>query len=311
VTGFLSRLTQFADIVYEPKQHLFFALIWYLSLSGLFVSISHSSSPWKWGLPSLITGLTFFIILFVLRAIDEVKDFEYDQRHNPDRPLVCGAVSRKDIALYVILGALLVVVLNLVISPYLALFVVINIGYGLLLIKLEQWLPLMGRSRFFNLLITYPVSIALSFYALLQMAVCQGIAIESSHFMLIGCYVMAFLHFEIVRKSMWRNLCEPSELLYSNEIGTKNALLVSTIAALLACVGVVWLTAPWQLTGIASVTGWLPLINLLFVVLSLKLFYQNRNQSFNPRKFSVPFIVGFYSMNLVHALTQNQLQLAI
>ena len=311
MTEFLSRLKQFAHIVYEPKQHLFFAFIWYLSLSGLFVSLNQGHIPWEWGFPSLVTGLTFFIILFVLRAIDEVKDFEYDQRHNPHRPLVCGAVSRKDIALYVILGALFVVMLNLVLSPYLALFVVLNIGYGLLLIKMEQWLPLMGRSRFFNLVITYPVSIALSFYALLQMAISQGVVVEFSHFMLIGCYVMAFLHFEIVRKSMWRNLCEPSELLYSNEIGTKNALLVSTIAALLACVGVVWLIAPWQLTGIASITGWLPLINLLFVVLSLKLFYQNRNQSFNPRKFSVPFIVGFYLMNLVHALAQNQLQLVI
>lgn len=308
MSGFAHRLKMFADIIYEPKQHLFFAALWYLSVSGLFVLYSQQNIDWQWGLPTILAVITFFLVLFVLRAIDEVKDFDYDKIHNLDRPLVCGAVSRKDITAYVVIGTLFLVTVNWPVSRFLAAFVVLNIGYGLLLMKLEQWVPLMGKSLFFNLLVTYPVSIALSFYTLLQTNIVQGIEVGSVHLYVIGCYVLAFLHFEIIRKSMWGNLSESSEMLYSNEIGTVQALFIASISGIGACLGMVLLAQPWSLSGMAAITGWLPLLNVIFVILSLFLFYGNRMKRFNPRKFSVPFIVGFYLLNLIHAITWNSIQ---
>lgn len=304
--NYWQRLKLFADIIYEPKQHLLFASLWFLSLQGLFVLLSGTAS-WQWGIHTAIAIVTFFGILFVLRAIDEVKDLDYDRQFNPDRPVPSGAVSLSDIRSYVLLGTLFIAALNSVVSWTLSLFVVLNVGYGLLLMWLEKVLPLMDRSVFFNLLITYPVSIALSFYTLLYTQITQQIAVSTALLPIIGCYILAFLHFEIVRKSMWNHLSEPGEKLYSAEIGCTAALIVASLCGIGAIIGMIILTKPWQLSGSAAITGWLPLLNAVFVVQSLKLFYSNRQQRFNPRKFSVPFIVGFYFLNLVHGITWNQL----
>lgn len=308
--GYWQRLAGFADIIYEPKQHILFACLWFLSIQGLFVLLS-PEQQWHWGLHSIISAATFFGVLFVLRAIDEVKDLEYDRQYNPDRPLVSGVVGMADIRSYVVFGTLIIAASNSLIAWQLSLFVILNIGYGLLLMWLEKVIPLMDRSLFFNLLITYPVSIALSFYTLTQSHFTQHTDISANLLPVIGCYILAFLHFEIVRKSMWEQLSDPGEKLYSSEIGCKAALLLATLIGTGAIGGIVCLIQPWKLTGILSITGWLPLVNLVFIALSLKLFFSNRQQRFNARKFSVPFIVGFYLFNLIHGLTWNQHQFGL
>lgn len=302
------RLNQFSRIIYEPKQHLLFASLWFLSIQGLFVLHSETHT-WRWGLPTLISVFTFFGVLFVLRAIDEVKDLAYDQQYNPDRPLVSGAVSMMDIRSYVIVGTLLMMAVNLVLAWPLALFVMLNIGYGLLLMWLEKAIPLMDRSLFFNLLLTYPVSIALSFYTLLQVQFTHQVHFSPDLLLIIGCYILAFLHFEIIRKSMWQNLTAAGEKLYSAEIGTAAALTLGSLCGVLAIGGMLLINRPWQHSGAAALTGWLPLLGLLFVAFSLRLFLRHRNSRFNPRQFSVPFIVSFYLFNLLHAIAGNQHQL--
>lgn len=303
--NYWQRLSRFSDIIYEPKQHLLFAGLWFLSLQGLFVLLS-TAAVWHWSLSTVGSILTLFGVLFVLRAIDEVKDLEYDQQYNPDRPLVSGVVSVTDIRSYVLFATLIVATANSFIALPLSLFIAVNVGYGLLLMWLEKTMPLMDKSLFFNLIITYPVSIALSFYTLLQTQHSQHTTISTGMLLTIGCYVLAFLHFEIIRKSMWEHLSDPEEKLYSGEIGCKQALLVASLFGAGAVAGILLLFKPWNLTGFAAVTGWLPLINLIFIVLSLRLFVTNRSQRFNPRKFSVPYIVCFYSLNLIHGLTWNQ-----
>ena len=303
------RLSAFAEIIYEPKQHFLFAALWFLSIQGLFV-LKSPADTWHWSLATLISAASFFGVLFVLRAIDEVKDLEYDRQYNPDRPVVAGVVSLGDIRSYVILGTLIIALANTLIAWQLALFVILNVGYGLLLMWLEKVIPLMNRSMFFNLLLTYPVSIALSFYTLVQIHFTQQVEVVLSLLPIIGCYILAFLHFEIIRKSMWEGLADPGEKLYSNEIGCGKALLLGTSCGVLAIIGMVMLNQPWLESGAAAITGWLPLAGLIWIGLSVKLFHNQQAQRFNPRKFSVPFIVTFYALNLVHAIAGNQHQFA-
>lgn len=307
--GYWQRLNAFAEIIYEPKQHFLFAALWFLSIQGLFV-LQSPVVTWHWSLATLISAGSFFGVLFVLRAIDEVKDLEYDRQYNPDRPVVSGVVSLGDIRSYVILGTLIIALANSLIAWQLSLFVILNVAYGLLLMWLEKIIPLMDRSMFFNLLLTYPVSIALSFYTLVQIHFTQQVEVVLCLLPIIGCYILAFLHFEIIRKSMWEALADPGEKLYSNEIGCNKALLLGTLCGVLAVTGIVVLNQPWQQNSVAAVTGWLPLLGLIWVGLSVKLFLSQRAQRFNPRKFSVPFIVSFYTLNLAHAIASNQHQFA-
>ena len=305
--SYWQRLNAFADIIYEPKQHFLFAALWFLSIQGLFVLKSPANS-WQWSLSTLISAGTFFGVLFVLRAIDEVKDLEYDRQYNPDRPVVSGVVSLGDIRSYVMLGTLIIALANTLIAWQLALFVILNVGYGLLLMWFEKKIPLMDRSMFFNLLLTYPVSIALSFYTLVQIHFTQQVNVVLCLLPIIACYILAFLHFEIIRKSMWEALADPGEKLYSNEIGCHQALTLGSICGVLAVTGIVVLNQPWQQNGVAAITGWLPLLGLIWIALSIKLFLTQLSQRFNPRKYSVPFIVTFYTLNLVHAIAGNQHQ---
>lgn len=302
--NYWQRLNAFAEIIYEPKQHFMFAALWFLSIQGMFI-LKSPVDTWQWGLSTLISAGSFFGVLFVLRAIDEVKDLEYDRQYNPDRPVVSGVVGLGDIRSYVLLGTLIIALANILIAWQLALFVIVNVGYGLLLMWLEKKIPLMDRSMFFNLLLTYPVSIALSFYTLVQIRFTQQVDVAWCLLPIIGCYILAFLHFEIIRKSMWEPLADPGEKLYSNEIGCSKAVLLGTLCGVLAISGIVVLNQPWQQTGAAALTGWLPLLGCVWIGLSVKLFLTQRSQRFNPRKYSVPFIVTFYGLNLVHALTAN------
>ncbi|RLT92239.1 hypothetical protein [Ketobacter sp.] len=305
--SFWQRLVAFANIIYEPRQHFLFAALWFLSIQGLFV-LNSPATTWHWNISTLISAGSFFGVLFVLRAIDEVKDLEYDRQYNPERPLVSGVVSLADIRHYVVMGTLLIALANGLIAWPLALFVVLNIGYGLLLMLLEKALPLMERSLFFNLLLTYPVSIALSVYTLLQIRYTQQVDVVVCLLPIILCYILAFLHFEIIRKSMWEPLADPGEKLYSNEIGCRQALLLGSLCGVLAIAGIILLNRPWHLHGAAAITGWLPLLGLIWIGLSVRLFLTRQTQRFNPRQYSVPFIVSFYLLNLVHASVANSIQ---
>lgn len=308
------KLVAFSSKVYEPKQHLLFASLWFLSIQGMFILHDKMDNHWTWSLSTFISAITFFGMLFVLRAIDEVKDLEYDQQFNPDRPLVSGVVTVRNIERYVVIGSTLLILINVAVSWKLAAFVMLNIGYGLCLVVIEKRVRLMNTSMFFNLLVTYPVSIALSFYALLQSFLVQNTNVSTSHFMIIGCYILAFLHFEIIRKSMLKSLSSHNEKLYSSEIGCTPALLLGSVCGVLAIAGIISINQPWRLNSIESITGWLPLLNLTFIIMSWRLF-SNANRTgkqnrFNPRRFSVPFIVCFYLFNLIHSITMNQHQLS-
>jgi hypothetical protein len=314
--SFTGRLNAFMGIIYEPKLHFAFAALWFLSLQGNMVLQAGKgqglvTQPWVFSLASIIGVITLFLVMFYLRAVDEVKDLEYDRKYNPERPLVSGAVTMTDIRRYCLIGFLLIPAINLSLSPWLALFIIADMSYGLLLLKLEQWVPLMERSMMFNLLLTYPVSIALSVYTLLLTDWVLGIKIQSSSILIIGIYILAFLNFEIVRKNLWPVMAEKGERFYSHELGPIKAALLALVCALAAVSFIILLNEPWLATGTAAVTGWLPMLALYPAIKSFLKFYTQKNVRYNPRKWAVMFIALFYLTNLLHALTANSLSLSL
>lgn len=260
--SYFARMNQFMKIIYAPGLHLGFAFFWFLSLQGQMV-YQGNGAAWHFGGHTLLGGGTLFLVMFYLRAVDEVKDYAYDRQFNPDRPLVSGAVSFRDLYLFWGLSFLVIPVMNLAVDGVLMLFVTLNMLYGLLLIVLEKGLPWMHRSMFFNLAVTYPVSIALSFYTLVLSLKTQSIAYDGALLALIGVYILAFLHFELVRKNGWPDWAEPGERFYSQEIGPIGAALAGFLCGLCAVVWMLVLNAPWTQNGLAAFTGWLPLVALV------------------------------------------------
>lgn len=305
--SFVGRLNTFTAIIYEPKLHFAFAVFWFLSLQGHMVLQAGGGQPWTFSLASLIGVATLFLVMFFLRTVDEVKDLEYDKKYNPERPLVMGAVTMTDIRRYWLLAFLVIPAINIGLGPWLALFIIADMLYGLLLLKLEQWVSLMRRSMMFNLLLTYPVSIALSVYTLLLTDWVLGVKVQAVSLLIIGIYILAFLHFEIVRKNLWPSMADEGEKFYSHELGPMKAASLALACALSAISLIICLNSPWQESGASSITGWLPLIALYPAIKSFMTFYQERITPYNPRKLAVMFIAAFYLTNLIHALTANQL----
>lgn len=311
LTSFVARLNAFMAVIYEPKLHFVFAALWFLSLQGHMVLQAGNGQPWTFSIVTFVGITTLFLVMFYLRAVDEVKDLEYDKKYNPNRPLVTGAVTMADIRRYWLVAFLVIPAINLGLGLWLALFIVADMLYGLLLLKLEQWVSLMNRNMIFNLLLTYPVSIALSVYTLLLTYWVLGVEIHATSIGIIGIYILAFLNFEIVRKNLWPCMAEEGETFYSHDLGPIKAAVVALVCAVFAVGSMIYLNAPWQAVGSASLTGWLPIIALYPAIKSFLNFYRERINRYNPRKFAVMFIAAFYLANLIHALTANRLSLAV
>jgi hypothetical protein len=305
-TGDLGRLRAFARVVFEPRLHTAFAAAWSLSLLGeLHVVTGAGLRPWRIDARTAVLVLSVFLCLFFLRMVDEVKDHAYDVVHNPGRPLVTGLVTRRDIARYLRLVALVVLAANAAVAWPLAAWLAIDLLYGLLQIPLERWSRAVRESLPVNLVTVYPVNVGLSVYTLFFFVARTGAPIGARHVLLVVAYACAFLHFELARKSGWPHLAAPGERLYSQSWGLAGSLAVATAFGAAALGLSVALLAPWARSGAASITGWLPLLALVPMGTGLALFARHRGRRHAARPPAVAFLFTFYATMLLHAVVAS------
>lgn len=303
-SGFFGKLKAFADNIFAPGLHAAFAAFWSLSLLGNLHGVS-GLPGWHWRPVLLVLVLSVFLCLFFLRMVDEVKDHDYDVIHNPGRPLVSGLVSRGDIARYLVLFFIVVLALNGWLAWPLALWLALDMAYGLFQLVLEKWSATVRDNLFANLAAVYPVNVGLSVYTLLFFLDQSGAAFEARQAWLVLAYALAFLHFEIARKSGWPALAQAGERLYSQLIGLPASLMLSTSLGL-ASIGIcLWLFQPWEQVGAAAFTGWLPLLALLPMGLGLTLFARHRQQRHAARPPAVAFLFTFYLALFIHAVAAS------
>jgi 4-hydroxybenzoate polyprenyltransferase len=127
-------MTKFSQQMYPffPAQITTFGIfiLNYLLLRRFFVS--HELSY----VELLCGGFTLTVFGFGLRACDEIKDYPTDKINFPNRPLVTGLVSHKDVWLSIFLSTVVLFALNLPFlgTPVFAMFLVIMF-YGFLMFK--------------------------------------------------------------------------------------------------------------------------------------------------------------------------------
>ncbi len=304
--GFFTRLKAFADNVFEPKLHTFFAAFWSISLLGNLHVVS-GVHAWRVDATLFVLVFSVFTCLFFLRMVDEIKDYEYDVVHNPGRPLVSGLVTRSDVARYLVVFAIVVLALNSLIALPLAACVALDMLYGIFQLPLEQRSRAVREKLLVNLAAVYPVNVGLSVYTLLYFLTKSGAAFDAKQVLLILAYACAFLHFEFARKTAWPHLAEKGERLYSQEIGLDASLALSTGFGVFAPLLVVWLFAPWTQTGAAAVLGWSPLLVLAPMTLGLVRFARNRTRRHAARPPAVMYLFAFYITMFVHAVAVESL----
>jgi 4-hydroxybenzoate polyprenyltransferase len=292
-----ARLWRFVCETHPPAQYLPLAFLWSLSL--LAVLQRGAGRVAGLSVEMLVVPVSFFLVLLFLRAIDEIKDLDYDRLHKADRPLVRGDVSVSEVWLLSAVIAFAVQMLNLFVDPALTLFTSINISYGLFLLVLERNSRRFRESILLNLVVTFPVSAALNVFAWLYLSG-RGAAPDAGFAVpLIAAYIAGFLHFEFGRKLKWPHLAASGENGYAMVLGSGGALLVCFALGVTAC----FLATRAHLQYGAGLPAWLPWIALLPSLSAARRFLMEREVHRELKPWFALFLVLFFVSNLIVALT--------
>ncbi len=309
-SNILRRLNKFLSNVYEPIMHAGFSLFWFLALAGFLLIASNSRQPFIIDLKFIAGTATIFLVLFFLRVVDEIKDFEYDKLYNPDRPLVTKLVSFRDLNIFLAGSAILTIVLNLVfLGWFFALIVVLDMLYGLFLIRLEKKSEKIADGMFLNLYVTYPVNIALSLYIFVFCNQFYSVELSFKTIMVMIVFIVAFLHHEIGRKTCWPHKVKEDKRHYSSEIGGRNSALLATGIAIFSTLGVIIFSAPWNLSGTSVFTGILLIFSLAPAFFGAYKFFKSEKKSDSKTSdapmttFAMGFLFLFYLFLIIHTIS--------
>ncbi len=297
----LGRLFQFSKEAYEPKLHLLFAALWSLSVMGMFVTVADSPVEWLLDGKTLRVVFSFYLVLFFLRAIDEIKDYDYDALYKPDRPLVRGSVSFRDVWYLAIFLFIFAVVISLTVDTRLAIFVAINMSYGLWLMVWERLSKTVRDNILINLIVTFPVSSALNFFALMFVLISTELSATPSMVGIAIAYICAFLHYDFGRKSVWPSLLEEGEQMYSRALGGWGSGILTLALGLGGCF-LVALLAPGVEGGFEP--RWTLLLPAIISLYGSIQYLKSRTKRRSLRPIYMAYLVSFYTSNLIIAFNQ-------
>lgn len=211
----------------------------------------------------LIGAITLPGMLIVLRTMDELKDYESDQRLNNRRPLVTGVVTVQDLRWLLLALSIIMLVLNALAGPVVFWTFVVVLGYAFLMLKYFFW-PRIARSLILAVVTHNPIVPLLNIYALSFVARHTGWdALGLGHVAVVLAFWCPALAWEIARKI--RAPAEETEYVtYSRLFGHRRATMLAFSVAALGTVLGVFLSfvltlspvLPLVLLGLTGYVGW-------------------------------------------------------
>lgn len=296
----MSALRTFAKDVYAPGLHLAFAAAWFLALAGTLRFVEGRPGA-SFDLATLAAIATLFLVLFFLRVVDELKDLEYDRVHNPGRPLVRGAVTVRQLAAWLASTVAIVVTLNAPISGWLVAIAVADMAWGLALIAIERRSSRVRNGMFLNLIVTYPVNVALSVYGYAFVLARSGGAPTTRGSLVILAFALAFLNYEILRKTVWPHLADKTERLYSHALGGYGAIALAFGCA----TGAATILAALLSTSARPGFALFALLPLIPATVALAKFLRHRDARVKLAPLGMQFLMLFYAGLCVVGLAGN------
>ncbi|GAA1957438.1 hypothetical protein [Amycolatopsis minnesotensis] len=274
------RLWRFVLARFPLPVYAGYGVLWALAFEG-----AATTGPWLPSSGSAVRAGTVVATLLFLRMLDEQKDLAYDRVHNPDRPLVAGAVTGGELRAAMAVLALAAVGMNTVLSATAAALAAAPLAYGLFLAALERWSATVRDDLLVNLVVTYPVQIVIGVY------LCCSLDGTGPLAALLALFAGVFLHFEIARKTAWHP--GPGERSYSAVLGPRASTVLALAFAALATVFAAVVCGPrW----------WLPL-PAVFAVAGGSLFLVRRKENW-PVPCAMAFVLAMLGCLIVHALTR-------
>lgn len=265
------RLRHYLRGSFPPAFYLPYALAWALGGTAMFALGPRGAATWRPGWATLATLASFTLLILLVRAVDDLRDLDYDREHNPKRPLASGAVTVPDLA--VLIGVATVAVLALNAPRGLAWAgAAVALLYMLLLLaadRLLQWPS--GDALVVSALISLPVQLLLGGY--LYVALLHDIHRHAGHAAILPLVTMlaVFTHLELARKTT--RAPRPGERSYVTVFGVEATARAALSAAGVATVLALLLVRPW---AHGAEAGWLVLLPAVLPVRGALRFWRGR-----------------------------------
>lgn len=255
-----ARIARFTAVMYKPH-YVLYGVLWVLALEGIAAFVA-GVAHWRPGGATAVRVVVVAIVLLYLRMVDEQKDLEYDRVHNPDRPLVTGAVTAADLRAAMAVIAVVAVGASAALSAWSALAIAAVLLYGLLLWAFEARWRAMHASVTLNLVVTYPVQLLVTAYVLVSAMDTGQVPRAGIAAWVAVIFAGAFLQFEFARKTS--RAAHPGQAYYSTELGVRTSAALGLACAAAAVLAAAALIRPWDQRGAAAVLAWAPVA--LFVL---------------------------------------------
>jgi hypothetical protein len=240
---------------------------WALGLTGLFAGVTGAVTSWHPHAELLVTVLTLVLNMLLMRALDDVRDLDYDRRVNPGRPLPSGLVSERDLLSMVGFGS--------------AVLLLLNAGRGVALIMLAGQMAYTGavivadrRAGWpdpdrlgLQLAVNLPIQTLLSLYVYAGFLRAQHLRPGAAGLVAVLAVTIGALCLELGRKATRRP--RPGERSYVSVLGPSGTSLAALAAAILATAIVLVALTPWRP---GAHWGWLVLLPLLLPALAVARF---------------------------------------
>ncbi len=250
--GLPVRLARFVRGSHPPVPSLAFAVLWAYGVTGLFAALDPGAPPWRPGAGTAVAAATVFVDLMLMRALDDIRDLDYDRRFNPGRPLASGAVRTGDLAVLCVAGAAVLLLLNAA-RPWRAGILLAQLGYAAGAIAVHRrWGRPSADDLFRGLLVSLPAPVLLHLYLYAGYLDASGREPGVYGAVAVAVAVLAAGHAEFAGKLTRRP--RAGERTYVTTLGVKGtAALALTLPVLSAAVLVACSQAPagWTLVALA------------------------------------------------------------
>lgn len=159
----IKRLTRFVAGSYPPVA-LVDAVAWTFGQTALFAALDPRVTAWLPGSGTIVAAVTFAVDMLMMRALDDIRDLDYDKRHNPRRPLASGAVRIRDLEVMCGVGGAALVVLNAG-DPPAQIILATQFGYAAAAMIVDhRWHWPSGDNLLVGLAVSFPAPLLLQAY---------------------------------------------------------------------------------------------------------------------------------------------------
>lgn len=249
--GRVVRPARFVRGSYPPLPSLVAAVLWAYGVTGLFAALDAGSSTWRPGAGTAVAAVTLFVDLLLMRALDDIRDLDYDRRFNPGRPLAAGAVRAGDLAVLYGAGAAVLVLLNAA-WPWRAAILLAQLGYAAGAVAVHRrWGRPPAGDLFATLLVSLPAPLLLHLYLYAGFLDAAGQRAGASGAAAVAVVVLAAGHPELAGKLT--RAPRPGERTYVTTLGvTGTATAAVALPVLSAGLLAAWSRAPpgWTLAAL-------------------------------------------------------------